>query len=144
MGLSIFLYKCTVFEHAYYITILTFNPSGSCQLMYGWVGTETVHIILHQTAIRFTLTGVSPQLLALLADLSRRLIGELIVYPCSGVCRTSSSVGVHNFKRLLVLNRLDNQSQIIIIMSLFNEDNIFSKFTNLTYCPLKSKTTRQT
>ena len=36
----------------------------------------------------------------LLAHLSRRLTGELIVYPCSGV-RPSSSV-VHNFKDLLL------------------------------------------
>ena len=34
-----------------------------------------------------------------------------------------------------------NKSRIIIIMSLFNEDNIFSKYTNLTYGPLKSKNT---
>ena len=33
---------------------------------------------------------------------------------------------------------------IIIIMSLFNEDNIFSKHTNLTYGPVKSKNTYQT
>ena len=33
---------------------------------------------------------------------------------------------------------------IIIIMSLFNEDNIFSKYTNLTYGPLKSKNTNST
>ena len=33
---------------------------------------------------------------------------------------------------------------IIIIMSLFNEDNIFSKYANLTYGPLKSKNTNST
>ena len=33
---------------------------------------------------------------------------------------------------------------IIIIMSLFSEDNIFSKYTNLTYGPLKSKNTNST
>ena len=32
----------------------------------------------------------------------------------------------------------------IIIMSLFNEDNILSKFSNLTYGPLKSKNTNST
>ena len=37
-----------------------------------------------------------------LAHLSRRLTGELIVYPCSGVRRPSSSVVVHNFKDLLL------------------------------------------
>ena len=33
---------------------------------------------------------------------------------------------------------------IIIIMSLFKEDNIFSKYTNLTYGPLKNKNTNST
>ena len=32
----------------------------------------------------------------------------------------------------------------IIIMSLFNEDNIFSKYTYLTYGPLKRKNTNST
>ena len=40
--------------------------------------------------------------------------GELIVYPCSGV-RPSS---VHNFKHLLLWNRLANQSQILCGASL--------------------------
>ena len=48
--------------------------------------------------------------LVLLAHLSRRLTGELIVYPCSGVRRPSSVVVrrrpsssvVHNFKDLLL------------------------------------------
>ena len=40
--------------------------------------------------------------------------GELIVYPCSGV-RPSS---VHNFKHLLLRNRLANQSQILCGASL--------------------------
>ena len=51
-----------------------------------------------------------------LAHLSRRLIGELIVYPCSGV--RPSSVGVHNFKHLLLQYRLANQSQILCGASL--------------------------
>ena len=41
---------------------------------------------------------------SILAHLSQRLIGELIVYPCSGVRPSSvrpSSVVVHNFKDLL-------------------------------------------
>ena len=33
---------------------------------------------------------------------------------------------------------------IIIMMSLFNEDNIFSNHTNLTYGPVKSKNTYKT
>ena len=37
-----------------------------------------------------------------LAHLSRRLTGELIVCPCSGVRRPSASVVVHNFKDLLL------------------------------------------
>ena len=46
----------------------------------------------------FSLCGsyVSPQLRLLLAHLSRRLIGELIVYQLSGVRRPSASVVVHN------------------------------------------------
>ena len=32
----------------------------------------------------------------------------------------------------------------LTIMSLFNEDNILSKYTNLTYGPLKSKNTNST
>ena len=60
-----------------------------------------------------------------LAHLSQRLIGELIVYSCSGVrpsvvrrrC-TSSYVVVHNFKHLLLRNRLPDQSQILCGASL--------------------------
>ena len=66
-----------------------------------------------------------------LAHLSRRLIGELIVYPRSGVRRTSS-VGVRRpsvvrpssvhpstmLKHLLLRNRLANQSQILCGSSL--------------------------
>ena len=56
----------------------------------------------------------------LLAHLSQRLIGELIVYTCSGVRRrrTSSYVVVHNFKHLLLRNRLPDQSQILCGASL--------------------------
>ena len=43
----------------------------------------------------------------------------------------------------LILTKYNN-NKIIIIMSLFNEDNIFSKYTNLTYGPLKSKNTNST
>ena len=50
-----------------------------------------------------------------LAHLSRRLKGELIVYPWSGV-RPSSVV--HIFKHLLLWNRLANQSQILCGASL--------------------------
>ena len=48
----------------------------------------------------------------LLAHLSRRLIGDLIVNlgPCSGV---RTSYVVHNFKHLLLQNRLPDQSQIL-------------------------------
>ena len=45
--------------------------------------------------------------------------GELIVYPWSGVCRRRpSSSSVHIFKRLLLRNRLANQSQILCGASL--------------------------
>ena len=46
----------------------------------------------------------------LLAHLSRRLIGELIVYPWSSVCRPSSTM----LKHLLLRNRLAYQSQIYV------------------------------
>ena len=62
-------------------------------------GLITHIIILFQT--------VQIQKARLLAHLSRRLTGELIVYPCSGVRPSvrrpsSASVGVHNFKDLLL------------------------------------------
>ena len=50
-------------------------------------------------------------LIAFLAHLNRRLIGELIVYPCSGVRQ------LNNFKHLLQ-NRLPDQSQILCGASL--------------------------
>ena len=58
-----------------------------------------------------------------LAHLSRRLIGELIVYPWSGVRRTSSSVRPSVrlstiLKHLLLRNRLADQSQILCGASL--------------------------
>ena len=49
-----------------------------------------------------------------LAHLSRRLIGELIVYPWSGIRRTSSTM----LKHLLLRNRLADQSQILCGASL--------------------------
>ena len=56
-----------------------------------------------------------------LAHLSQRLIGELIGYSWSGI-RLSvvrpSVVVVNNFKRLLLQNRLANQSQILCGASL--------------------------
>ena len=67
-------------------------------------------------------TVVCVPLRTFLAHLSRRLIGELKVYPCSVVRCPSvvrpSSVGVHNFKRLLLWNRLADQSQILCGASL--------------------------
>ena len=52
-----------------------------------------------------------------LAHLSQRLIGELIGYSWSGVRPSASSV-VNNFKRLLLQNRLADQSQILCGASL--------------------------
>ena len=52
-----------------------------------------------------------------LAHLSLRLIGERIVYSCSSV-RPSYVVVVHNFKHLLLRNRLAYQSQILCEASL--------------------------
>ena len=66
----------------------------------------------------------------LLAHLSQRLIGELIVYPWSGVRRTSSSVVRPSvrpstmLKHLLLRNRLANQSQILCGASLGRGNNI--------------------
>ena len=52
-------------------------------------------------------------LLYFLAHLSRRLIGELIVYPWSGVRPSStSSASSTMLKHLLLRNRLTDQSQI--------------------------------
>ena len=55
-----------------------------------------------------------------LAHLSRRLIGELIVYPLSGVRRTSSVRPSSStmLKYLLLRNRLADQSQILYGASL--------------------------
>ena len=68
---------------------------------------------------------ISPCICPFLAHLSQRLIGELIVYSCSGVRpsvvrrrRTSSYVVVHNFKHLLLRNRWADQSQILCGASL--------------------------
>ena len=63
-----------------------------------------------------------------LAHLSQRLIGELIGYPWSGV-RPSSVVRrrpsvVNNFKRLLLQNRLADQSQILCGASLGRGNDI--------------------
>ena len=55
----------------------------------------------------------------LLAHLSRRLIGELIVYPWSGVRRPSSVRRLSTMlKHLLLRNRLADQSQILCGASL--------------------------
>ena len=55
-----------------------------------------------------------------LAHLSRRLIGELIVYPWSGVRRTSTVRRPSStmLKHLLLRNRLADQSQILCGASL--------------------------
>ena len=67
---------------------------------------------------------IMPKLMAFLAHLSRRLIGELIVYQWSGVRRRPSVVGVRRpssstmLKHLLLRNRLADQSQILCGASL--------------------------
>ena len=55
-------------------------------------------------------------MIACLAHLSQRLIGELIGYSWSGVRRPS--VVVNNFKHLLLQNRFPDQSQILCGASL--------------------------
>ena len=60
-----------------------------------------------------------------LAHLSRRLIGELIVYPWSGVRRTSSSSTM--LKHFLLRNRLADRSQILCGASLGRGNEIFSR-----------------
>ena len=52
-----------------------------------------------------------------LAHLSRRLVGELIVYPWSGV-RPSSVVVVHNFKHVYLCSQLADNNQILSEASL--------------------------
>ena len=54
-----------------------------------------------------------------LAHLSRRLIGELIVYPWSSVCRRPQCS-----KHLLLRNRLADQSQILCGASLVGVNKI--------------------
>ena len=56
---------------------------------------------------------------------------------------SSSVLTLCHFIYFLSYVRIDNNNNNII-MSLFNEDNIFSKYTNLTYGPLKSKNTNST
>ena len=58
----------------------------------------------------------------LLAHLSRRLIGELIVYPWSGVCRPS--VRPFTMLKHLLRNRLTDQSQILCGASLGRGNDI--------------------
>ena len=65
--------------------------------------------------LMFIGVGVSCRVLYFDVDHCRRLIGELIVYTCSGI-RPSSVVvrpSVHNFKHLL-RNRLAIQSKILV------------------------------
>ena len=60
--------------------------------------------------------------LVLLAHLSRRLIGELIVYPWSGVRRRRPSSTM--LKHFLLRNRLADQSQILCGASLGRGNDI--------------------
>ena len=67
---------------------------------------------------------LSNNFFSLLAHLSRRLVGELIVYPwscvrpSSGVRRPSSSVVVHNFKHEYLCNQWADRNQILSEASL--------------------------
>ena len=60
----------------------------------------------------------------LLAHLSRRLTGELIVYPWSGVRRPSVRRPFTMLKHLLLRNRLADQSQILCGASLGRGNHI--------------------
>ena len=62
----------------------------------------------------------SSEVFILLAHLSRRLIGELIVYPWSGVRRRPFTM----LKHLLLRNRLADQSQILCGASLGRGNDI--------------------
>ena len=54
-----------------------------------------------------------------LAHLSRRLVGELIVYPCSGVRPASVRPSVvHNFKHEYLSNQLADHNEILSEASL--------------------------
>ena len=81
-------------------------------------------------------------LFILLAHLSQRLIGELIVYPCSGV-RTASYFVIHNFKHLLLRNHLPDQSQILRGASLGRGNKVCSQhlghMTNMAATPIYDK-----
>ena len=83
-----------------------------------------------------------------LAHLSRRLIGELIVYQCSGVRRRTSYVivvvvVVHNFNHLLLRNRWADQSQILCGASLGRGNDIlftaFGSKTKMAATPIYGK-----
>ena len=69
---------------------------------------------MHYMAIHIAVNMTISVDFFLLTHLSRRLIGELMVYPWSGV-RLSSD---HKFKHLLLQIRLANQGQILCRASL--------------------------
>ena len=72
------------------------------------VMTSLPHNLVWDSQPRFGLTQSE-----FLAHRSQRLIGELIVYPCSGVRPSYVYVVVHNFKHLLLRNLWADQSQIL-------------------------------
>ena len=84
--------------------VAKFDPRG----MNGTIYVEDHQPLLHTKYQSCWPSGFREE--AFLAHLSRRLTGELIVYPCSGVRRPSSVVVrrrpsssvVHNFKDLLL------------------------------------------
>ena len=108
------------------------------------VGAMAFWKLLVWTSCSYYLEMISngPSMQLLLAHLSQRLIDELIGYPWSGVCCRPS---VHNFKRLLLGNRLANQSQILCWSSLGrgNRTNVYingpGHLTKMAVMPIYGK-----
>ena len=99
-----YMYTCKPYHLSCWMTKPTICALGSADSdQSGCCWTQSQNICYHHAA-------------AFLAHLSRRLMGELIGYPCSGVC-PSYVVVVHNFKHLL-RNHLPDQCQILCGASL--------------------------
>ena len=116
-SLVVFFYCCATAD------ILTnFYSNASCfSLLWLYLGNSQVSVY---RTIGPTLVILSCYFVEFLAHLSRRLIGELIVYPWSGVCVRPSSASSTMLKHLLLRNRLADQSQILCGASLGRGNDI--------------------
>ena len=86
-------------------------------------------IYINMTIISFFFSKVC-QAKPILTHLSRRLTGDFLVYPCSGVRHPSS---IHIFKQLLLRNRFANQSQILYGASLGRENESVVRGIQVTW-----------